>query len=82
MESVVSSLSYSIITYKNDLTEEKAIIKQVLMENGYQESILTKSSRELLRFEILDNKRFVQKSGILTFAALAQNKQHSTFPYV
>ena len=82
MESVVSSLSYSIITYKNNLTEEKAIIKQVLMENGYQESILTKSSRELLRFEILDNKRFVQKLGILTFAALTQNKQHSTFPYV
>ena len=44
-ESVVSSLlnrAYSIITNKDDLHEENAGIKQVLKENGYQESIISK----------------------------------------
>ena len=42
-ESLVSSLfnrSYSIITNKDDLYKENARIKQVLKENGYQESII------------------------------------------
>ena len=44
-ESVVSSLfnrAYSIITNKDDLHKENARIKQVLKENGYQESIISK----------------------------------------
>ena len=44
-ESAVSSLlnrAYSIITNKDDLTKENARIKQVLKENGYQESIISK----------------------------------------
>ena len=44
-ESVVSSLfnrAYSIITNKADLHKENARIKQVLKENGYQESIISK----------------------------------------
>ena len=44
-ESVVSSLfnrAYSIITNKDDLTKETAGTKQVLKENGYQESIISK----------------------------------------
>ena len=44
-ESVVSSLfnrAYSIITNKDDLYKENARIKQVLKENGYQESIISK----------------------------------------
>ena len=44
-ESVVSSLfnrAYSIITNKDDLHEENARIKEVLKENGYQESIISK----------------------------------------
>ena len=44
-ESVVSSLfnrAYSIITNKDDLLKEDARIKQVLKENGYQESIISK----------------------------------------
>ena len=44
-ESVVSSLlntAYSIITYKDVLYKENPRIKQVLKENGYQESILSK----------------------------------------
>ena len=44
-ESVVSSLfsrAYSIITNEDDLHKENAIIKQVLKENGYQESIICK----------------------------------------
>ena len=44
-ESVVTSLlirAYSIITTKDDLTKENPTIKQVLKENGYQESIISK----------------------------------------
>ena len=44
-ESVVSSLfnrAYSIITNKDDLHKENAGIKQVLKENGCQESIVSK----------------------------------------
>ena len=44
-ESVVSSLfnrAYSIIKNKDDLDKENARIKQVLKENGYQESIISK----------------------------------------
>ena len=44
-ESVVSSLfnrAYSIITNKDDLHEGNARITQVLKENGYQESIISK----------------------------------------
>ena len=44
-ESVVSSFfnrAYSIITNKDDLHKENARIKQVLKENGYQESIISK----------------------------------------
>ena len=44
-ENVVSYLfnrAYSIITNKDDLRKENAEIKQVLKENGYQESIISK----------------------------------------
>ena len=44
-DSVVYSLfdrAYSIITNKDDLTKENTRIKQVLKENGYQESIISK----------------------------------------
>ena len=44
-ESVVSSLfngTYSIITNKDDLHKENARIKQVLKDNGYQETIISK----------------------------------------
>ena len=47
-ESVVSSLfntAYSIITNKDDLHKDNARIKQVLKENGYQESIISKTFR-------------------------------------
>ena len=49
-ESVVSSLfnrEYSIITNKDDLHKENARIYQVLKENGYQESIINKTFREI-----------------------------------
>ena len=49
-ESVVSSLfnrEYSIITNKDDLHKENARIKQVLKENGYQESIISKIFRRI-----------------------------------
>ena len=49
-ESVVSSLfnrAYSIITNKDDLHKENTRIKQVLKENGYQESIINKIFRRI-----------------------------------
>ena len=49
-ESVASSLynrAYSIMTNKDDLQKENARIKQVLMENGYQESIISKIFRRI-----------------------------------
>ena len=49
-ESVVSSLfnrGYFIISNKDDLHKEKARIKQVLKENGYQESIVSKIFRAI-----------------------------------
>ena len=49
-ESVVSSLfnrAYSIITNKDGLHKENARIKQVLKENGYQESIISKIFRRI-----------------------------------
>ena len=50
-ESVVSSLcnrAYSIITNKDDFGKENARIKQVLKENGYQESIICKIFKRII----------------------------------
>ena len=47
-KTVASSLfnrAYSVITNKDDLHKENARIKQVLKENGYQESIINKIFR-------------------------------------
>ena len=38
---------YSIITNKGDLYKENTRIKQVLKENGYQESIISKFSKRI-----------------------------------
>ena len=49
-ESVISALfnrAYSIITNKDDLYKENKRIKQVLKENGYQESIISKFSKRI-----------------------------------
>ena len=51
-ESVVSSLfnrADAIIANRDDLTKENVRIKQVLKENGYQETISIRSLRELLK---------------------------------
>ena len=51
-ESVVSSLfnkAYSIITNKDDLHKENARIKQLLKENGYQESIISKIFKRITK---------------------------------
>ena len=39
--------SYSIITNKDDLTKENARIKQVLKENGYQQSFIIKVFKKI-----------------------------------
>ena len=71
-ESVVSSLfnrAYSIITNKDDLRKENARIKQVLKENGYQETIISKIFR---RFT---NNRSLPQSQQLTHTTDIQEEQ-------
>ena len=51
-KSIVSSLfnkAYSIITNKDELDNENAKIKQVLKENGYQESIISKFFKRIMK---------------------------------
>ena len=65
-ESIVSSLfnkAYSIITNKDDLHKENARIKQVLKENGYQESIISKIFKR-----ITNNNHRLSQSQKLTQA--------------
>ena len=71
-ESVVSSLfnrAYSNITNKNDLTKENARIKQVLKENGYQGSIVSKI------FNRITNNRSLIKSKQQTQATDIQEEE-------
>ena len=81
-ESVVSSLfnrAYSIITNKDDLHKENARIKQVLKENGYQESIINKI------FKRITNNHSLRQSQQLTQATVIQEEQITMsiyLPYV
>ena len=81
-ESVVSSFfnrAYSIITNKYDLHKEIARIKQVLKENGYQESIISKI------FERITNNHNLPQSQKLTQATDIQDevtKMSINLPYV
>ena len=71
-ESVVSSLfnrAYSIITNKDDLYKENARIKQVLKENGYQESIISKI------FKRITNKHSLSQSQQQTQATDIQDEE-------
>ena len=71
-ESVVSSLfnrAYSIITNKDDLHKENARIKQVLKENGYQESIISKI------FKRITNNHSLPQSQQLTQATDIQEEE-------
>ena len=59
-ESVVSSLfnlAYSIITKKDNLTKENARVKQVLIENGYQESIISKTYKRITKNHIFSQSQ-------------------------
>ena len=81
-ESVVSFLfnrAYSIITNKDDLHKENARIKQVLKENGYQESIISKI------FKIITNNHSLPQLQQQTQAADIQEegiKMSVNLPYV
>ena len=81
-ESVVSSLfnrAYSIITNKDDLHKENARIKQVLKENGYQESIINKI------FKRITNNHSLPQSQRLTQATDIQEEEirmSINLPYV
>ena len=62
-ESAVSSLfnrACSVITNKDDLHKENARIKQVLKENGYQESIISKIFKR-----ITNNHRLPQSQQLM-----------------
>ena len=67
-ESVVSSMfnrAYSIVTNKDDLHEENARIKQVLKENGYQESIISKVFKRITNNHSLPQlQQQMQAAGI------------------
>ena len=70
---VVSSLfntAYSIITNKDDLRKENAEIKQVLKENKYQESIISKIFKR-----ITDNNHSLPQSQQLTEATDIQEEE-------
>ena len=72
-ENVVSSLfnrAYFIITNKDDLRKENAEIKQVLRENGYQESIISKIFKR-----ITDNNHSLPQSQQLTPATDIQQEE-------
>ena len=72
-ENVVSSLfnrAYSIITNKDDLRKENAEIKQVLKENKYQESIISKIFKR-----ITDNNHSLPQSQQLTEATDIQEEE-------
>ena len=63
-KSVVSSLfnrAYSIITNKDDLHKENARIKQVLKENGYQESIINKIFRRITQLASVTTTKASQR---------------------
>ena len=67
-ESVLSSLfngTYSVITNKEDLRKENARIKQVLKENGYQESIISKIFRKITNNHgLLQSQKLTQVTDI------------------
>ena len=66
-ESVVSSSfnrTYPIITNKDDLHEENARIKQVLKENGYQDSIISKIFKRITNNHSLPSQNNLHKSQI------------------
>ena len=61
--------AYSIITNKDDLHKENARIKQVLKENGYQESIINKIFRRIT------NNHSLHQSQQLTLATDIQEEE-------
>ena len=81
-ESIVSSLfnrAYSIVTNKDDLHRENVRIKQVLKENGYQESIINKI------FKRITNNHSLPQSQQLTQATDIQEEEirmSINLPYV
>ena len=71
-QSVVSSLfnrAYYIITNKDNLHKENARMKQVLKENGYQESIISKIFKR-----ITNNHRWPQSQQLTQPADIQEEK--------
>ena len=73
------SRAHSIITNKDDLTKENTRIKQVLKENGYQESIISNI------FKRITNNHSLSQSQQQTQATDIQEEEirmRINFPYV
>ena len=68
--------AYSIITNKDDLDKENARIKQVLKENGYQESIISKI------FKRITNNHSLSQLQQQTQAAEEEIAMSINLPYV
>ena len=88
-ESVVSSLfnrGYSIITNKDNLHKENARIKQVLKENGYQKSLISKilkritNNHSLPQSQQLTRATDIQEEEMsINLCVLTSHKIRSTF---
>ena len=70
--------AYAIITNKDDLTKENAKIKQVLKENGYQESIISKIFMRITSNHSLPQSQQTQATDILE----NDIKRSISLPYV
>ena len=79
---VVSSLlnrAYSIFINKGDLHKENARIKQVLKENGYQESIISKTFKRItINYSLPHSQQLTQATDIQE----EQSRMSVNLPYV
>ena len=60
LRSSLFNRAYSIITNKDDLGKENTRIKQLLKENGYQESIISKICKR-----ITNNHRLLRSNQLM-----------------
>ena len=77
--SSLSNRANSIITNKDDLHKENARMKQVLNENGYQKSIISKIFRRILKNHSLPRSQQLTKA---TDIQEEEIKMSINLPYV
>ena len=82
-ESAVSSLfnrAYSIITNIDDLYKDNARIKQVLKENGYQESIICKIFKRITKNHSFPQSQ--QQAQAIDIQEVQKIRMSGNLPYV